>query len=62
MNFYKFWDLKNKWPGCNRTLLKYKEISKVSIPSIINNVLVLQESTHENLKQMKMVVRLKLLS
>lgn len=48
--------------GCNKTFLKYKEISKVSFPSIINNVLVLQKSNHENLKQMEMVVHLKPLS
>lgn len=62
MIFYKRWYFKNKWSECNRTLLKYKEISKVSFPSIINNVLVLQKSPHENLKQIKTVVHLKLLS
>lgn len=48
--------------GVQQDFIKIQKISKVSFPSIINNVLVLQKSIHENLKQMKMVVHLKLLS
>lgn len=41
--------------GVQQDFIKSKGISKVSFPSIINGVLLLQKSTHENWNHFKLL-------